>query len=99
MLEGLGAEIVTVKIPEFPPALREAWFSICSYEARRAHAATYPSRAARYGPYFREFLDYIDISEAKFNELVDAARSPHLWRRDGDGWALRRAVWMEEYST
>jgi len=57
VLEGLGAEIVTVKIPEFPPALREAWFSICSYEARRAHAATYPSRAARYGPYFREFLE------------------------------------------
>jgi amidase len=57
VLGGLGAEIVTVEMPEFPPALVDAWFAICSYEARRAHAATYPSRASQYGPYFREFLE------------------------------------------
>ncbi len=57
VLDELGAEIVTVKMPEFPAALVDAWFAICSYEAHRAHAATYPSRADRYGPYFREFLE------------------------------------------
>jgi amidase len=57
VLEGLGAEIVTVEMPNFPPALVDVWFTICSYEARRAHAATYPSRAAQYGTYFREFLE------------------------------------------
>jgi len=57
VLEGLGAEIVTVEMPKFPPPLVDAWFAICSYEARRAHAATYPSRAAQYGTYFREFLE------------------------------------------
>jgi len=57
VLDGLGAEIVTVEMPEFLPPLVDAWFAICSYEARRAHAATYPSRASQYGAYFREFLE------------------------------------------
>ena len=74
VLEGLGAEIVGIEMPEFPPALVEAWFAICSYEARRAHAATYPSRAADYGAYFREFLEigsnvsdeaYADVSTVR----------------------------------
>jgi len=56
-LESLGAEIVSVDVPEFVPGLVDAWFAICSYEALRAHAATYPSRAADYGPYFRDFLE------------------------------------------
>ncbi len=45
--------------------------------------------------YFREFLEYVDIGEARFWDLIDAARSPHLWRREGDQWRLRYAVWME----
>ena len=57
VLERLGAEIVAIEMPNFPPALVDAWFAICSYEARRAHADTYPSRAAQYGTYFREFLE------------------------------------------
>lgn len=57
VLEGLGAKIVTVELPEFPPALVETWFAICSYEAHRAHATTYPSKADQYGAYFRDFLE------------------------------------------
>ena len=56
-IEGLGAEIVPVEVPEFLPELLTAWVTICSYEARMAHAETYPSRADDYGPYFREFLE------------------------------------------
>lgn len=83
VLDELGAEIVTVEIPEFPASLVDAWFAICSYEAHRAHAATYPSRADRYGPYFREFLEigsgvsdesYANASRAR-NELSDQFRA------------------------
>lgn len=42
--------------------------------------------------YFREFLEYIDVSETRFWEIVDGARSPHLWKRDGDSWELRHQV-------
>jgi amidase len=74
VLEGLGAQIVTVEMPEFPSALVDTWFAICAYEAHRVHAATYPSRAADYGEYFREFLEigsgvseeaYANASEAR----------------------------------
>jgi len=30
-----------------------------------------------------------------FLELADGFRSPHLWRRDADGWTLRHRVWDE----
>lgn len=73
VLEGLGAEIITVEMPDFPPALVDAWFAICSYEARRAHAATYPSRAAQYGEYFREFLEIgSGVSDAAYAEASEA---------------------------
>ena len=52
-LSGLGIDIVDVVVPEAP---LEDWGTICSYEAARAHAATYPARADEYGPYFGEFL-------------------------------------------
>lgn len=44
--------------------------------------------------YFREILDYMDITEARFWELINGARSPHLWKFEGGEWSLRRAVWM-----
>ena len=45
--------------------------------------------------HFREFLEYIDISENRFYELIDAGRSPHLWDFENGRWQLRHAVWME----
>lgn len=47
--------------------------------------------------YLREFLDYIDMTEERFGERIDAARSPHLWHREGVDWKLRHGVWMEEH--
>lgn len=44
--------------------------------------------------YFKEFLDYIDLSEGDFWALLDRFRSPHLWAKDNGGdWKLRHAVW------
>jgi len=55
-LEALGAQIVDVKVPTLDE-LDGAWFTICMVEALSAHAATFPSRADEYGPYFRDFLE------------------------------------------
>lgn len=42
--------------------------------------------------YFKEFLQYMDISEERFWELVDKFRSPHLWKKEGGEWKLRHQV-------
>ena len=42
--------------------------------------------------YFKEFLEYIDISEKQFFETVDRFRSPHLWANVDGKWVLRHQV-------
>ena len=42
--------------------------------------------------YFKEFLDYIDISEKKFWETIDNFRSPHLWSFKKKKWHLKKTV-------
>lgn len=57
VMESLGAEIVPVAMPEIMREAMAAWPIICSSEAATAHAATYPSRAEEYGPFFRQWLE------------------------------------------
>jgi N-acetyl sugar amidotransferase len=42
--------------------------------------------------YLAEMLEYMEITEARFWEVIDAARSPHLWARSGAGWTLRNVI-------
>lgn len=56
VLEGLGAEIVEVQLPDMDEYVL-AWPTICSAEAVAAHAATYPSQRDDYGPWFQGWLD------------------------------------------
>lgn len=42
--------------------------------------------------YFKEFLEYIDISEKQFFETVDRFRSPHLWDQVDGKWVLKHQV-------
>lgn len=42
--------------------------------------------------WLRENLDYMGIGEARFWEIVDQFRSPHLWTREGGPWTLRDQV-------
>lgn len=42
--------------------------------------------------YFQDFLDYTALDETTFWEIVDRYRKPHIWRREGNGWALRHQV-------
>jgi amidase len=55
LLSDRGARIVDVHMPDLS-GLVEAWMAICVTEMAAAHASTFPSRAAEYGPYTREFL-------------------------------------------
>ena len=38
--------------------------------------------------YFKDFLEYINISEQEYWEKIDSCRPPHLWRRSGNQWEL-----------
>ena len=43
--------------------------------------------------YFKDFLNYIDLSEELFFETIDKFRSPHLWTKDSNNnWKLRHNV-------
>ncbi|TXL77076.1 N-acetyl sugar amidotransferase [Vineibacter terrae] len=39
--------------------------------------------------YFGDFLGYVGLDEDKYWEVVDSARSPHLWGKDGNAWVLK----------
>jgi len=44
------------------------------------------------GKYFKEILEYMDINEEKFWEIIDNARSPHLWKKEQGEWKLKYQV-------
>jgi N-acetyl sugar amidotransferase len=45
--------------------------------------------------YLQEVMDHLGLSLERFHELCDQHRSPHLWKREGGQWKLRRPVWEE----
>jgi N-acetyl sugar amidotransferase len=42
--------------------------------------------------YFKDFLEYIQISEEEFHQTIDKFRSPHLWEKMGEHWKLKHTV-------
>ncbi|MCB1302841.1 MAG: N-acetyl sugar amidotransferase [Leptospiraceae bacterium] len=42
--------------------------------------------------YYKEFLNYIGLTDSEFTEAVDKFRSPHLWANTPNGWRLRHTV-------
>lgn len=42
--------------------------------------------------YFKEFLEYVDISEENFWQLINEGRSPHLWGKKDGEWILKHRV-------
>ena len=68
LLEGLGADIVEVELPDLDPFV-SAWQTLCSAEAVAAHRPTYPSRRDDYGPWFGGWLDLgASITAAEYAE-------------------------------
>jgi len=47
--------------------------------------------------YLDEMLAYMNITEERYHECIDAGRSPHLWDYSNGQWSLRHAVWMEHH--
>ena len=42
--------------------------------------------------YFKEFLEYIDVDEKRFHQIIDSFRSPHLWDKVNDVWKLKSTL-------
>lgn len=42
--------------------------------------------------YFKEVLEYMDISEERYWEIINKARSPHLWEKKNGKWILKHKV-------
>lgn len=42
--------------------------------------------------YFKDFLEYLDISEEHFWEVVDSWRAPHLWEKVNGKWQLKYPI-------
>jgi hypothetical protein len=45
--------------------------------------------------WFKEFLEYLDINEEHFWQVVDRFRQPHIWKQQNGIWRLRKAVYDE----
>ena len=43
--------------------------------------------------YFKEFLEYTDITEKDFHQILDQFRSPHLWKKIQDKWKLTQKIY------
>lgn len=68
----LGARVVEVDLPDYT-ALTDAWIMMCAVETALAHEATYPSRAAEYGPALAQLID-----EGRATTGLQAARGHQL---------------------
>lgn len=44
--------------------------------------------------YFSDFLEYIDVTESEFWEVIDSCRPGDLWEKKNEKWYLKHAVWM-----
>lgn len=42
--------------------------------------------------YFKDFLEYLDISEEHFWRVADSYRLPHIWEKNGAEWKLKHKV-------
>jgi N-acetyl sugar amidotransferase len=46
--------------------------------------------------HFKETLDYLNISEELYWEVIDSWRSPIIWSKSNGLWKLNNPIWMEE---
>ncbi len=43
--------------------------------------------------YLDSCLEYMGISEQRFHDVIEEARTPHLWKRENGQWKLRKPIW------
>ena len=42
--------------------------------------------------YFKDFLEFTNISDEEFHNIVDSWRSDHLWIKTGKNWKLKKSI-------
>ena len=45
--------------------------------------------------YFKEILEYLDMSKEEFFETIDKFRPDYLWKKTNNNWELKHAVWKK----
>lgn len=45
--------------------------------------------------YFKEILEYLDIKEEDFYNIIDSFRPKHIWQKNSLKWDLKQAVWKK----
>jgi N-acetyl sugar amidotransferase len=45
--------------------------------------------------YFKETLEYLNITEELYWEVIDSWRSPHLWEKISSTWKLKSPIWEQ----
>jgi amidase len=74
-LEGAGARLVDVALPDSFPSLREAGETVLAVEAAHAHAPLYAAHAAEYPPRIKELIERgCAVSAAEYLAAQDARR-------------------------
>ena len=43
--------------------------------------------------YYQTLLKYCNLSNSKFEEIIDSWRSPHIWTKKNRKWTLKKTVW------
>jgi len=43
--------------------------------------------------YFADFLEYMQIDENHFHEVIEKSRPDHLWKKDSKEWKLKKPIW------
>ncbi|QQG46223.1 MAG: N-acetyl sugar amidotransferase [Candidatus Niyogibacteria bacterium] len=75
-------------------ATRDAMMEVRSGHITREEAVALVKRYDGEFPkkYFKEFLEYLDITEEHFWEIIDFYRQPHLWEKVNGEWKLKYQV-------
>ena len=43
--------------------------------------------------FYKLFLKYCNISDSKFQKIIDSWRSDHIWDKINGKWFLKNTVW------
>ena len=75
-------------------ATREACSDIRCGHITREEAVALVQRYDKEFPvdFFGQFLDYLDITEEHFWNVMDRYRTPHIWQKENGTWKLNRIV-------
>ena len=45
--------------------------------------------------YFKDCLNYMEISEKEFFETIEKFRPPHIWKKVNEKWVVKKTVWND----